>query len=135
MDYRGIYNHVPEPLVNMHILVNWKAPTGSSRVKVSNYRVNKWTDIIFDINTTDKDLVVQAAKGLDQNMNYVRAQMSRDISKDITTFTLASKGTDGTKENIFVEVNVDKLWSGGRNPEEWLSDGWEEIIVAGGPYC
>ena len=132
MDYRGIYNHVPDTLANMNILVNWKAPVGSNRVKVSNYRTNKWTDIIFDINTADKDLVVQAAKGLDQNMNYVRVQMSRDILKNITTFTLSSKGSGESKENKFIEVNIDKLWSGGQNSEEWLSYAWEEIIETGG---
>jgi hypothetical protein len=126
MEYRGIYNHVPDPVANMNILVNWKDPL--AKIKVSNYRTNKWTDIIFDINTTDKDLVVQAAKGLDQNMRSVQARISRNISKDITTFTLSSAGSVGSKENEFIEVNIDKLWSGGRNSEEELSDGWEKII-------
>ena len=125
MEYRGIYNHVPDNVANMNILVNWKDPL--AKIKVSNYRTNKWTDIIFDINTTDKDLVVQAAKGLDQNMRSVQAHISRNISKDITTFTLSSVGLVGSKENKFIEVNIDKLWSGGRNSEEELSDGWEKI--------
>jgi len=58
--------------------------------------------------------------------------MSRDILKNITTFTLSSKGSGESKENKFIEVNIDKLWSGGQNSEEWLSDAWEEIIETGG---
>ena len=127
MDYKGVYRHDPDPLANMTLLVNWL--TVLRKVKVSNLKIDVLPYIKFDINTAEKEVVIKVTKGLDLNMVGVRTVIERDISRDLTKFTLQQF----VESNEFIEVGVDQLWSGGRNPEEWLWDGWNKIAARGGP--
>jgi hypothetical protein len=81
----------------------------------------------FNVDTADKRTLVQVCKGLDSQLSNVKVSVDRSNAPNVngpSSIVITSIPGD---HNQFVECNVHELSTSGKDPEEWLWSGWDQI--------
>ena len=81
----------------------------------------------FDVDTAHKDKLVQVCKDLDSQLSNVIVSVDRSNAPNVngpSSIVITSIPGD---HNQFIECNVHELSTSGKDPEEWLWSGWDQI--------